>query len=342
MKPPMGVSGSASAQRFGRSGHWAKTTNERDDRHATGRADALFGVIGQPVEVHVARRQLVPRRCHADLRAPEVFIGEPDRSEHRSGAGPLHTLGDLSAPRPHGLVHLAPPILSTAPPSGGSVVVTDGRARWGPFEYCPAGSRSALEVAIAHDHVHVEPEEPSPWVVRFAPLIPAGGRVLDVACGNGRHTRFLLQRRQRVLAVDKVVSSIADLEGNPELEVLQVDLESDDVFPLAGRRFEGVVVTNYLYRPLLRDLMGAVAPGGVLIYSHQPSAPRLPAGARSSFRTRGPGRLSAHPPVARRAVCSVDCSRAIRRLGSRLAALSEAWPRFGPRSSPRRRPACGP
>ncbi len=146
------------------------------------------------------------------------------------------------------------------------MVVTDGRARWGPFEYCPAGSRSALEVAIAHDHVHVEPEEPSPWVVRFAPLIPAGGRVLDVACGNGRHTRFLLQRRQRVLAVDKVVSSIADLEGNPELEVLQVDLESDDVFPLAGRRFEGVVVTNYLYRPLLRDLMGAVAPGGVLIY----------------------------------------------------------------------------
>ena len=140
------------------------------------------------------------------------------------------------------------------------------RDEWRPFEYCPAGSRSALEVAIANDGVHVEPGEPSPWVVRFAPLIPTAGKVLDLACGRGRHTRFFLQRGHGVVAVDKDVSGIADLEGNPELEVLRVDLESEDVFPLSGRRFEGVVVTNYLHRPLLPDLVQAIGPGGVLIY----------------------------------------------------------------------------
>jgi hypothetical protein len=66
--------------------------------------------------------------------------------------------------------------------------------------------------------------------------------------------------------VDMDVSRIADLTGNPRLEVMQVDLERDDVFPFVGRRFEGVVVTNYLHRPLLADLVRAVASNGVLIY----------------------------------------------------------------------------
>lgn len=69
-----------------------------------------------------------------------------------------------------------------------------------------------------------------------------------------------------MVAVDKDVSRITDLTGNPRLEVMQVDLERDDVLPFAGRRFEGVVVTNYLYRPLLPNLVGAVAPDGVLMY----------------------------------------------------------------------------
>lgn len=107
---------------------------------------------------------------------------------------------------------------------------------------------------------------PSPWVRRFADLLPAGGRVLDLACGKGRHSRFLLAAGHPVTAVDIDVSGLADLAGDARLEVLDTDLETGAAFPLAGRRFAGVVVTNYLHRPLLPALVAAVDDGGLLIY----------------------------------------------------------------------------
>lgn len=107
---------------------------------------------------------------------------------------------------------------------------------------------------------------PSPWVRRFAELLPAGGRVLDLACGKGRHSRFLLAAGHPVTAVDIDVSGLADLAGEARLEVLDADLETGAAFPLAGRRFAGVVVTNYLHRPLLPALVAAVDDGGLLIY----------------------------------------------------------------------------
>ena len=113
---------------------------------------------------------------------------------------------------------------------------------------------------------HSGPNEPSAWVLRFAPYVPAGGPVLDLACGAGRHVRLFLERGHPVTAVDLDLSGIADMIGRPGLETLEVDLEDGRPFPLAGRRFAGVVVTNYLYRPLFPALIAAVAPGGALIY----------------------------------------------------------------------------
>jgi SAM-dependent methyltransferase len=103
-------------------------------------------------------------------------------------------------------------------------------------------------------------------VVRFAGLVPAGGAVLDLACGAGRHTRLFLERGHPVLAVDRDLSGIDDLGRHPQLETLEVDLEDGRPFPLRGRSFAGVIVANYLHRPILPDLVSAVAPGGVLIY----------------------------------------------------------------------------
>ena len=108
--------------------------------------------------------------------------------------------------------------------------------------------------------------ESSPWVARFAGLVPEGGRVLDVACGGGRHTRFFLERGHPVTVVDRDTSGVKDLEDNPGIEILEHDLESDAPWPFAGRTFEGVVVTNYLWRPILPDVVAAVAPGGALVY----------------------------------------------------------------------------
>ncbi len=105
---------------------------------------------------------------------------------------------------------------------------------------------------------------PSPWVRRFAPLVAAGGSVLDLACGGGRHTRLFLDRGHPVTAVDRVVEHVGDLEGRAE--IVAADLEDGSPWPLPGRRFAGVVVTNYLYRPLFPALLEAVDEGGVLIY----------------------------------------------------------------------------
>ena len=117
-----------------------------------------------------------------------------------------------------------------------------------------------------HGGAHCGPSEPSAWVRRFAPYVPAGGPVLDLACGGGRHVRLFLERGHPVTAVDRDLSGIADTIGRPGLEALEVDLEDGSPFPLAGRRFAGVIVTNYLYRPLFPALIAALAPGGAFIY----------------------------------------------------------------------------
>jgi SAM-dependent methyltransferase len=118
---------------------------------------------------------------------------------------------------------------------------------------------------------HLRIVEPSPWVKRFAGLIPAAGPVLDLAAGNGRHARFLLGLGHQVVAIDRDGEALASLAGEGKAEAIVADLESGrDPFaatgPLGGRTFAGIVVVNYLYRPLLPALLAALAPRGVLIY----------------------------------------------------------------------------
>ncbi len=113
--------------------------------------------------------------------------------------------------------------------------------------------------------MHASLATPSPWVTRFAPLIASGGEVLDYACGGGRHARWLAQRGFRVEAVDRDGVALELLQGVPHLRTRKADLE-DGPWPYEGRRFDGLVVTNYLFRPRLAALFDLLAPGGVLIY----------------------------------------------------------------------------
>ena len=112
---------------------------------------------------------------------------------------------------------------------------------------------------------HRDLSRPSPWVVRFAGLMPRGGVVLDLACGGGRHSRFFLERGHPVAAVDADIAGVADLKGRGDVELIMADLEHAP-WPFAGQSFPGVVVTNFLWRPLLPPIVAAVAPGGALIY----------------------------------------------------------------------------
>ncbi len=104
---------------------------------------------------------------------------------------------------------------------------------------------------------------PSPWVRRFSALVAPGAPVLDVACGSGRHMRWFAQLGHPVTGVDRDAHALAAARAWGE--VIEADIESGP-WPLPGRRFGAVVVTHYLWRPLLPTLVGSVAPGGVLLY----------------------------------------------------------------------------
>jgi SAM-dependent methyltransferase len=100
---------------------------------------------------------------------------------------------------------------------------------------------------------------PSAWIERWAPLIRRG-TVLDLACGSGRHANFFLGRKLKVVAVDREPQVISGAR------FLRADLENGNPWPLPGEKFEAVVVTNYLHRPLFPRLIESLAPGGVLLY----------------------------------------------------------------------------
>lgn len=89
--------------------------------------------------------------------------------------------------------------------------------------------------------------------------------MLDLACGSGRHSRLLAAGGWPVLAVDRDASALATLRGVAGISTACLDLEGE-TWPLAGRRFAGIVVANYLWRPRLPDLLALLAPGGILIY----------------------------------------------------------------------------
>jgi SAM-dependent methyltransferase len=106
-------------------------------------------------------------------------------------------------------------------------------------------------------------QAPSPWILRFLPQVAAGGTALDLAAGSGRHSRLLLARGLKVTALDRDPDQQPDAPG---LTKIRADLEDGSRWPLAGRRFDLVLVTNYLHRPILAEIIGAVAPGGLLLY----------------------------------------------------------------------------
>jgi len=110
---------------------------------------------------------------------------------------------------------------------------------------------------------HFHDAAPSAWVERWARHVRPGGKVLDVACGGGRHARLLARMGFEVIAVDR---DPALFEGPPAgVELRAADLEGAP-WPFEGERFDGVVVTNYLHRPLLPRLVACLGPGGLLVY----------------------------------------------------------------------------
>ena len=113
---------------------------------------------------------------------------------------------------------------------------------------------------------HANLPAPSAWVARYAAAIPRRGRVLDLACGSGRHLALLADLGYSVAGVDRDISRAAHLSELANVELLEYDLESDR-WPFATASFAGIVVSNYLHRPLLPCLADSLCNGGILIYT---------------------------------------------------------------------------
>ena len=118
----------------------------------------------------------------------------------------------------------------------------------------------------AFDGHHADAAAPSAWVQRWSHRVKPGGVVLDVACGHGRHARWFHERNHPLALVDRAQAALASIAiPAPACEAVVADIENGP-WPFAGRQFDAVVVTNYLWRPLMSTLLDSLAPGGVLIY----------------------------------------------------------------------------
>ncbi|MAZ02853.1 MAG: SAM-dependent methyltransferase [Sneathiella sp.] len=105
----------------------------------------------------------------------------------------------------------------------------------------------------------------SPWIEKHATLIPKGQPVIDVACGGGRHSLFLLEQGHEVLAVDVDTSAIASFKERRGLTIIKSDLEGA-AWPFTPESAGAIVVVNYLWRPLFPYICEALSPGGILLY----------------------------------------------------------------------------
>lgn len=107
--------------------------------------------------------------------------------------------------------------------------------------------------------------KPSSWMVKYEPLIANGGRVLDLACGRGRHAIWLAQLGYQVDALDRDTAAVSGMIGIHNINVHVADIEANDAY-LWGQQYDGIIVSRYLYRPLLSTLAEILNPDGVLIY----------------------------------------------------------------------------
>ncbi|WP_135074783.1 class I SAM-dependent methyltransferase [Terasakiella sp. SH-1] len=108
--------------------------------------------------------------------------------------------------------------------------------------------------------------EPSLWIKRFSSLVESGGKVLDVACGGGRHGRLFLQQGHSVVFIDKNIEKLHDLAQHERADIREMDLEDGKIWPFESRAYDAIIVTNYLYRPHLNAMVGSLKEGGILLY----------------------------------------------------------------------------
>ena len=89
------------------------------------------------------------------------------------------------------------------------------------------------------------------------------GNALDIACGVGRNTHFLVASGFTVDAVDFSDYALSQVTDNEKIKKIEVDL---DTYDLAVNQYDLIVNINYLNRRLFPQIKDGLKRGGILIF----------------------------------------------------------------------------
>ena len=236
------------------------------------------------VEVVVQPRAIAVMTAVSDHRSP----GSPAaaRGRHRDRDRRAHARR-IRAARPHSRL-VVDAGRSDGRGAGDVADRTRGRSSCIASTACAAAPRRELLAAAGVDNVlnlsgglagWPGPREfgpgvlrgPSPWLIDNADLLPRGGRVLDVACGRGRHALLLASAGFEVRAIDRRSRddrppARAGTAAGPQRRCGDRRSRNRTATRSRPQEYDAVLVFNYLHRPLMPALRDAVKPGGRIFY----------------------------------------------------------------------------
>jgi len=106
------------------------------------------------------------------------------------------------------------------------------------------------------------PDTPIDLISKYAELARIG-KALDVACGMGRHSKYLASKGYCVDALDISSIAIESLQQTENIYASEVDF---DTYSLKKDHYDLIVCSYFLKRELFPQMMHALTKKGVLIY----------------------------------------------------------------------------
>ena len=119
------------------------------------------------------------------------------------------------------------------------------------------------------------PTEPIQLLQDYAQLSP-GKKALDIACGMGRHSKYLAKQNFEVDALDISSVAISQLQGLPNISAKEVDFDS---YKLPKEKYDLIICVYFLDRSLFDPMIEALKPNGILLmetFLHDQSNERVP------------------------------------------------------------------
>ncbi len=119
------------------------------------------------------------------------------------------------------------------------------------------------------------PDEPIKLVSDYATLA-TGNQALDIACGMGRHSKYLASKGFEVDALDISSVAIEHLQNIPNINAIEVDF---DTYTLPKEKYDLIVCTYFLERRLFPQMIDALKPNGIILletFLHDADNERIP------------------------------------------------------------------